>query len=109
MPATATKKRRQHHVYRHFLDAWSTSGKIHCLGGGKIFAAHTKNVAVEGDFYRLEEITVGDREFILGMIKPTNPHGHRTSINFLNMFTAPHRARSLLIERVTCSPRLVRQ
>jgi hypothetical protein len=106
MPVKEAKKRRQHHVFRSFLGAWSPSGRIHCLSDGKIFASHTRNVAVEGDFYQLEEITAGDREFILAMIKPTNSRGHRTSINFLEMFTAPYTARNLLIERGLLTPEI---
>lgn len=60
------KKRRQHYVWRHYLEAWAPTGKLWCRHlGGNIFSTSTQNVANERDFYRLREMS----EFDLLVVK----------------------------------------
>ncbi len=52
--------RRQHHVWRSYLEAWATDCKIWCLQEGRIFNANVSRVAVERDFYKLHPLTDAD-------------------------------------------------
>ena len=45
--------RRQHHVWRSYLEAWSTGHIIFCLRDGRIFPSNVSGVGVERDFYKL--------------------------------------------------------
>ena len=58
------KKRRQHYVWQHYLQAWTKRGKIACLRDGGTFFTSTVNVAVQRDFYRLKELNVADMHFL---------------------------------------------
>jgi hypothetical protein len=49
--------RRQHHVWRSYLEAWSTEKIIFCLQDGRIFPSNVSGVAVERDFHKLQELT----------------------------------------------------
>ncbi|EAZ92311.1 DUF4238 domain-containing protein [Crocosphaera chwakensis] len=60
------KKRRQHYVWRHYLEAWASNGNLWCHRLGKnVFSTSTQNVANERDFYRLREMS----EFDLLVVK----------------------------------------
>jgi hypothetical protein len=60
------KKRRQHYVWRHYLEAWALNGKLWCHHFGKnVFSTSTQNVAHERDFYRLREMS----EFDLSVVR----------------------------------------
>jgi hypothetical protein len=59
-----TVPRRQHHVWRSYLEAWATDGKIFCLQGGQIFNPNVTKVAVERDFYKLHTLTDTDIQAI---------------------------------------------
>jgi hypothetical protein len=55
------KKRRQHYVWRHYLEAWAPHGKLWCHRlGENVFSTSTQNVAHERDFYRLCEMSEFD-------------------------------------------------
>jgi hypothetical protein len=54
------RKRRQHHVWQHYLKSWTTDGRIWCLRDGNIFQTNTTKVAVERDFYKIPELTPED-------------------------------------------------
>jgi len=55
------KKRRQHYVWRHYLEAWASNGTLWCHRlGENVFPASTQNVAHERDFYRLREMSEFD-------------------------------------------------
>jgi hypothetical protein len=49
--------RRQHYVWRRYLLPWSTDEKIWCLRGTHIFNPNLINVAVESDFYKINDMT----------------------------------------------------
>jgi Protein of unknown function (DUF4238) len=59
-----TVARRQHHVWRSYLEAWATDGKIFCLQSGQIFNPNVTKVAVERDFYKLHNLTDADIQAI---------------------------------------------
>ena len=55
-----TGTRRQHHVWRSYLEAWATDAQIFCLQEGRIFRTNVANVGVERDFYKLHMLTDAD-------------------------------------------------
>ena len=86
------KKRRQHHVWQHYLNSWTIDGRICCLKGGDIFATDTINVAVQRDFYKLHKLTQVDigllRTLIIDHAHPLLKINHE---EFLTLITAPVR------------------
>jgi hypothetical protein len=58
------KKRRHHYVWQHYLRAWTVENQIACLRDGRTFRTGTTTVAVEKDFYRLQDVTEGDLRFL---------------------------------------------
>lgn len=54
------KKRKQHYVWQHYLDAWTINGRLFCLRNGTIFPTNTLNVGQQRDFYRLQELMPND-------------------------------------------------
>jgi hypothetical protein len=65
------KKRRQHYVWRYYLESWADidDGQIYCLRNGNIFKTNPINVANKRDYYRLKEFTVDDVNHIKEIIK----------------------------------------
>jgi hypothetical protein len=51
------KKKKHHHVWRHYLRAWCEQDVIWCMRKGKIFQTGLMVVAQEKHFYRLERLT----------------------------------------------------
>jgi hypothetical protein len=68
------KVRRQHYVSQAYLSAWTDGTRLFCLRGGKVFAASTRDVAQQRDFYRLRELTDLDIALIEGMTRPMPEH-----------------------------------
>lgn len=59
------KKRRQHYVWRKYLEPWCVDGKVWChRRGAAPFHTNPINVAVERDFYELKQLTKNDIVFI---------------------------------------------
>lgn len=52
--------RRQHFVFRHYLDFWATNRKVRALRAGKQFDANPANLAVGRDFYSINRLTQED-------------------------------------------------
>jgi hypothetical protein len=101
------KKRRQHHVWQHYLKPWTTAGQIYCLSDGVIFAANTINVAVERDFYKLQNLTSADisliRNLILAAAHPLAKRHHEQLLMRLTLparFVEQNRAQLKNIEQI---------
>lgn len=76
--------RRQHYVWRHYLEAWEQKkGIINCLRDGKIFPANPKNVMVERDFYKLPRLTKADVEFLEPFMQATYPEVREINLNLI--------------------------
>ncbi|MDD4914622.1 MAG: DUF4238 domain-containing protein [Methylococcales bacterium] len=59
------KKRRQHYVWKKYLEPWCVDGKVWChRNGANPFHTNPINVAVERDFYELTQLTKNDILFI---------------------------------------------
>lgn len=91
-----TVARRQHHVWRSYLEAWATGEKIFCLQDGKIFNPNVANVAVQRDFYKLHTLTDADVQAIRLLFKGSPPAAERVIENFIVMFGWAGRLKELL-------------
>lgn len=60
----ADKVRRQHYVWRKYLEAWTTDGKVWCRRGEKVFHTEPMNIAQERDFYIPEPLNDVERLFL---------------------------------------------
>lgn len=63
-PEQAPKKRRQHHVWQKYLNAWCANGQLYCLSNNRIFATGTAAVGVENYFYKVGKLTLEDVELV---------------------------------------------
>jgi hypothetical protein len=62
--------KNQHYVWKHYLDAWATSGKIACYRQreGKAFTPNTKNIASEAYFYRTFDLSAAELDYLEAVI-----------------------------------------
>lgn len=93
------KKRGQHHVWRHYLKAWSVDDKVFCLrlSEGRVFQANVRKVGKERDFYRLRELNQEDIEFIKKLvIEPSPVHLQRLHSNLVKQFNCMFELKRLL-------------
>lgn len=68
----------------------SSTGKIQCLRGDKIFTTSLMNVAHENYFYGLKKLSELEREIIYEMtIKNVTGIQRKINENWLNMYCAP--------------------
>ena len=64
--------RRQHYVWRHYLEAWEfKDGLTNCLREGRIFTSNPVNIMVERDFYKLSSVTRMEVKFLELFLKKT--------------------------------------
>lgn len=79
----AQERKRQHHVWRKYLEAWCTDGLLFCKnrGGECPFSNTPKNVAVEKYFYRIDELSTRDLAVIEASID-RYPASRRTIIHY---------------------------
>lgn len=81
--------RRQHHVWRSYLEAWATAKIIFCLQDGRIFPSNVSGVAVERDFHKLQALTSADVEGVRWLVGKVHPAAKRVHENFLASFGLP--------------------
>lgn len=55
--------RRQHFVFRYYLDFWAEGGTVRTLRAGRLFETNPINVAVGRDFYSINRLTPEDMAF----------------------------------------------
>lgn len=92
------KVRRQHYVSQAYLSAWTNGTQLFCLRGGKVFAASTRDVAQQRDFYRLRELTDLDIALIEGMTRPMPEHVQTAAIRLVVEFRLVTRLRRCISE-----------
>jgi hypothetical protein len=73
-PPPQVKKRKQHYVWKHYLKAWATKGRVWCHRAGKCFPASIEDVANRRDFYRLREMSAYDISIVQGLISRMAEH-----------------------------------
>ncbi len=81
-----TTTRRQHQVWRSYLEGWATNRKAWCLQNGQVFETNVINVAVVRDFYKLRDLTDGDIFLIRALMKDSPPPAKQVLENFISMF-----------------------
>jgi Protein of unknown function (DUF4238) len=89
MTVQQNPKRRHHTVWQQYLKAWTVDGAIWCLQNGRIFRTGTPVIAVEKDFYKLQQLTPEDIDLIKSFFGQGHPLAVRNHSNFLNMVMAP--------------------
>lgn len=57
-------KHKHHYVWQYYLKAWAADGQVWCARQGRVFRTSTVNVGQERDFYRLQELSAADLEFM---------------------------------------------
>lgn len=93
-------KKLHHFVQKFYLKAWAPEGQIFCLQNRAVTPRNLTKVAAENYFYRLNEISPEDAEFIENLIIKDSPEGLKESHRFLlRTFTLPHVAKRKLEER----------
>jgi len=86
------KKRRQHHVWQHYLRSWTVDDQLFCLRNGEIFATGTNSVAVDRDFYKLHKLTAEDLALIkMLVIEPAHPLAKQHHEHLLMQLAGPSR------------------
>jgi hypothetical protein len=84
------KKRRQHHVWQHYLKSWTVGDQLYCLRNGEIFETGTSSVAVDRDFYKLHTLTADDLALIkMLVIDPARPLAKQHHENLLIRLAGP--------------------
>jgi hypothetical protein len=58
------KKRKQHYIWKYYLQPWTVDGQIVCMRNNKIFTTNLENIAQERDFYRLNKLTSDELLFL---------------------------------------------
>ncbi|MEW5687670.1 MAG: DUF4238 domain-containing protein [Pseudomonadota bacterium] len=85
--------RRQHYVPQAYLSAWTVSGSLFCLRDGKVFAASTRDVGQQRDFYRLRDLTDEDIAIVEMMIRRLPEHVQTDAHGLLERFARVPRLR----------------
>jgi hypothetical protein len=84
-----TPKRRHHHVWQYYLATRCTCGSLWCLQNDRVFQTGTSVVAVERDFYRLQELTQADIELITSLLTNGHPISKRNQSGLINGLMLP--------------------
>ncbi|VVO82685.1 hypothetical protein PS900_01901 [Pseudomonas fluorescens] len=72
--------RRQHYVWRNYLQPWAQNDKIWCQRNGKIFNTGLMNIGQERDFYATNIISQEEVDYILESSK----HRHKGDLISVN-------------------------
>lgn len=88
------KKRRHHYVWRNYLRSWSDNEQIWCIRNKKVFPTNLMNIGQERDFYRLNELTKQEVEFLTLLINlHTSEAIQKLNHGWVELFTAVFKIR----------------
>lgn len=85
-PPLLRRTRRQHHVWRSYLEAWSTDQIIFCLRDGRIFPSNVSGVEVD---HKLPAFYQRHIQGVRWLIGNTHPSAQRLQEAFLTAFGFP--------------------
>lgn len=92
------KKRRQHHVWKHYLEPWTNNRQIWCLQDRtKIFKTNALNVVVESDFYKLNRLNADDFSIIDSLIRQSPSQSAEALRGLVRNFDVWHEIKDLLM------------
>jgi hypothetical protein len=90
-------KKLHHYVPRFYLQAWAQKRLVYCLQEDEIFRPNLQGVAAQNYFYRLEEISPEDAEFIRREVIANSADGLREGHErMLRLMLLPHQAKRRL-------------
>ena len=93
-------KTLHHFVQRFYLKAWAPKGQVFCLQNRAITPRNLMKVAAQNYFYRLNEISPEDAEFVDKLLIEKSPEGLKESHHLLlRAFALPHIAKRRLEEQ----------
>ena len=91
------KKHRQHYVWRRYLEAWSDGNQVWCKREGRIFRTNLINVAVQKDFYQVQDLTSSELAMVRALVVDQMHQGLKeVNEGWLTSFTAVFRLRDLI-------------
>ena len=95
-------KKLHHYVPRFYLQAWAQKKLIYCLQENEKFRSNLQGVTAQNYFYRLEEISPEDAEFIRREVIANSPEGLREGHErLLQTMLLPHLAKRRLEQLLT--------
>src|ERR1700720_4573904 len=98
------RKRRHHYVPRFYLQAWAVGERIYCLREGRIGLMGLSDVAVEKDFYEVQDLEPEDIEVIRrGVIDPSYERGRLVHEDLLKIFARVATLKRCLAQTPDCS------
>jgi len=90
-------KKLHHYVPRFYLRAWAEEEKVYSLQAGKILRPNIKNICAENYFYRLQELSPEDVDFLREAVIRESPEGLKAfHEQLVGAFTVPYLAKRKL-------------
>jgi hypothetical protein len=91
-------KKSQHYVWKHYLNPWTTNGKINCLRDGKLFQTSPDNIAQQTYFYKSNTLNIKDIEFAKMFIEMLHPTAKESLSNLLRLYNITTNADDYLMK-----------
>lgn len=89
------KKKKQHYVWRFYLDAWAEDELIYCWREGKVFRTNIKDVAQGRYFYQVKKLSKDDIDIVKAFIERFPPHLKNIHNKILEVYITPHKLQTL--------------
>lgn len=93
-------KTKQHYVWQRYLKEWATAGSVWCKRGDKIFPTDTINIGQERFFYKLNELTEKDINWIKSFIaKNKNKSLREANEGWIDLFNKAFEIKRVLSKK----------
>lgn len=96
--------KQPHYVWRHYLEAWERNGKLSAYRNGGLFDSAARNVAKEGGFHRLRELSARDIELIKLLCVRPGSVGEEANLSLINNLVKIHDGSRIIIDNPTKFP-----